>query len=392
MTIRLVLAVLFCWPAIAAGQVTGHFFLEKQTFAPGEPVFLYFETTNNGTEAQNVAHADPYAFCSGYGIRVSNDSPSNLNCTPMVIAGSCLSSDYVLAPGKTRTDRLLLNYEHKINAAGDYEVEAVKHLAYAPGNLDPYSGASDSLEVRDLLRLRIDENATLDGSTYQALVEQLKSTDPAARQEAAQALASLAPKSLEELLLSFAQNPEFREWAPLAFYRLNTPRSLEAMADLLRKTEAGTFVHTASGSFLAKTGDPQWYPLLLEVTQKHANIADYVDDAAESGGGEMLPTLLAMMHSPDTEFVQANAISALGYTGSRAAVPILLDLLHDPDPSTSLRALYGLRQLTHRTIPGERWFDNPQSQYPKWAQWWNREGANAPIYKATECKEMNLLP
>jgi uncharacterized protein YciI len=61
-------AVLLCWPAIAAGQVSGRFFLEKKTFAPGEPVFLYFETTNNAADAQDVAHADPYAFCSGYSI------------------------------------------------------------------------------------------------------------------------------------------------------------------------------------------------------------------------------------------------------------------------------------------------------------------------------------
>ena len=365
MIIRVMFAVLLCWPAIAAGQVSGRFFLEKKAFAPGEPVFLYFETTNNAADAQDVAHADPYAFCSGYSIRVSTDPPADLNCMPMIIAGSCLSSDYRLPPGKSRTERILLNYEHKIDAAGDYEVEAVKQLTSSPGNLYASRESNNSTEVRELLHFRVDENATPDGPSIQTMIEQLKSGDRAVRREAARALASLAPKSLEELLLSFAQNPEFREWAPLAFYRLNTPRSLEAMADLLRKTDAGTFVHTASASFLAKTGDPQWYPLLLEVAQKHANIADYVDDAAESGGGEMLPILLAMMHSPDKEFVQANAVSAFGYTGSRAAVPILLDLLRGPDPSTSLRTLYGLRQLTHRTIPGERWFDNPRSQYPK---------------------------
>ena len=163
------------------------------------------------------------------------------------------------------------------------------------------------------------------------------------------------------------------------------------MAGLLRATGPGTFENMQSAAFLAETGDPEWYSLLLEVGEKHADIADYVDDAAESGGDEALPLLLSLMHNPDKQFIQANAISALGYTGSRAAVPILLDLLRSPDPSTSLRALYGLRQLTHRTIPGERWFENPQSQYPVWAQWWNREGVNAPIYKATECKEMNLL-
>lgn len=310
----------------------------------------------------------------------------------MIISGSCLSSDYQLEPGKSRTERILLNYEHKIDTPGEYEVEALKDLVYAPGSLDRSSESNNSTEVSQTLHFRVDENAAPDGASIQMLVNQLKSTDRAVRSDAARTLASLAPRSLEELLLSFAKSSEFKEWAPLAFYRLNTPRSLEAMVDLLRKTEAGTSVHTASARFLAKTEDPRWYPLLLELAQKHADIADYVDDAAESGGGEMLPILFAMMGRPDKQFTQANAISALGYTGSRAAVPILLGLLRDPDPSTSLRALYGLRQLTHRTVAGERWFDDPQTQYPKWAQWWNREGVTAPIYKARECKEMNILP
>jgi len=392
MTARFLFAMLLCWPSIAAGQVTGRFFLEKPTFAPGEPVFLYFEVTNTGTETQNLSHADPYSFCSGYEVRVSADSPPNLNCTPMIIAGSCLSSDYSLAPGKGRTERILLNYEHKIDGAGYYEVEAGKNLAYAHGNLNSSSAANNYLQVREKLHFSVDEKATFDGTAIQTLVVQLKSTDFLVRRDAARALASLAPQSLEDLLLSFAEMSEFRDWAPLAFYRLNTSRSLNAMADLLHKTEAGSYEHMRSADFLAKTGDPKWYPLLLDVAQKHANIANYIDNAAESGGDKMLPTLLSMMRDPDREFIQPNAVSALGYTGSRAAVPILLDLLRSPNPSTSLRALYGLRQLTHRTVPSERWFDNPQSQYPKWARWWTREGFDAPIYKATECREMNLLP
>jgi HEAT repeat protein len=128
--------------------------------------------------------------------------------------------------------------------------------------------------------------------------------------------------------------------APVAFYRLNTPRSLEAMADLVRSTEAGSWVHLQSAKFLALTGDPTWLPLLLENAQKHANIADYVTSAAESNGEKMLPTLATMLQNPDRETIQANAISALGYTGSRAAVPALLDLFRSPDDWTSLRALY----------------------------------------------------
>lgn len=67
MVLRPLLAMLLCWPPIAAGQLSGRFFLERETFAPGDPVFLSFEVTNTATETEEVRHADPYAFCSGYG-------------------------------------------------------------------------------------------------------------------------------------------------------------------------------------------------------------------------------------------------------------------------------------------------------------------------------------
>jgi HEAT repeat protein len=97
-----------------------------------------------------------------------------------------------------------------------------------------------------------------------------------------------------------------------------------------------------------------------------------------------------MMNTKDDEYSRFNAISALGYTGSRAAVPILLGLLRSPDPDLGGYAVSALRQLTHRSAVGELWSENSQSQYSKWVEWWNRDGISAPIYKATECGK--LLP
>jgi HEAT repeat protein len=389
---RLLVAILLTCPGIASGQVTGHFFLQKETFAPGEPVFLYFEATNSGTETQNLHQADPYSFCSGYEIRVSSDPTSSSSCAAMFTGGSCLSSDAPLGPGKSRTERILLNYEHKVDAPGYYEVEAVRHSSYAAADLEYFTAAKTPLEVREHLHFRVDENAATDNLSIQSLVEQLHSPEESARREAARALASLAPKSLEDLLLSFAKSGEFKEWAPLAFHRLNTPRSLEALGELLRTTEPGTYENMKSAEFLAQTGDQKWFPLLLEIAQKNAKNGSYVFDAAESGGELILPTLLMMMRSSDAEFARPIAISAFAYSGSRAVIPILLNLLRSTDSGTSERALFGLRQLTHRSaMAGDRWFDDPQSQYAKWAQWWNRNGANAPVYKTTECGEVTPL-
>jgi hypothetical protein len=391
MLTRCGVALLLFWPTALLGQVRGRFYLEKDTYALGEPVFLYFEATNSGTETENVDKADRYSFCSGYQIHVSSDVAKNSSCGPMAIVGSCLSSDGPIEPGKNVTERILLNYEHKIDSAGQYEIQAERNLSYAPASEDFFRASKNTLDVDTRLSFRVDDNAVWDGADLQAWVEQLNSTDSAKRREAGRTLASMAPKSLESVLLGFADNSEFREWAPLAFHRLNTSASLTALAKMLETTKPGTYEHLKAAEFLAATGDPKWFSLLLQVAQKNSKIATYVADAAEVGGDRILPVLLSMLQSPDTEFTRPIAVSAFGYTGSRSAIPILLGLLRSDDPGTSQRALYGLRQLTHRDIGGDRWFDNPQSQYPAWVKWWNNEGANAPAYSATECGEIKPL-
>ena len=391
MVARSFVVLLALWPCALLGQVTGRFYLEKDTFAVGEPVFLYFEATNSGGEAQNALKASPYSFCSGYQVHVSADASGSSSCAPLAFGGSCVSSDQRLEPGKTITERILLNYEHNIASAGEYELDVERHFSYAPAVEDYFRAAKTTIEVHAHLGFRIDENAIWNSDALQKWIEELHAQEWEKRTDAARILASLAPKSLEDVLLGFAGNSDLRQWAPLAFHRLNTSRSLEGLAKLLDTTEPGTYEHMKSAGFLGETGDAKWFPKLLEIARTKPNIASYVDDAAESGGEQMLPTLLSMLGDKDTQFVQPNAVSGFGYTGSRAAVPILLQLIRSSDAGTAQRALYGLRQLTHRDIGGERWFDNPQAQYPEWARWWNNEGASAPIYKATECGEIKSL-
>jgi HEAT repeats len=391
MGVRLIILAMLCWPATCAAQITGRFFLEKETYAAGEPVLLYFEVINIGSEAVNIPVADPYSFCSGYGIQVSSDPKPASSCASGGIVGSCLSSDTALKPGEKRIERILLNDEHDVRTPGTYVVEAERSLGYAPTSVNYFEAAKSEVEVREKLLFRVDADASVDEASLQAWVQQLKSDDEAKRREAARVLAALAPPSLEELLLGFCDSPEFRMWAPRAMHGLNTPRSLQALADLLKKTEPGTYEHMKSADFLAETGDAKWFPMLREVAEKKPNIANYVDNAASSGGEQSLPLLLTLMQSPDKEFTRINAVTALGYTGSRAAVPILLHLLRGDDLDIAQRALFALRQLTHRTEDDAMWSEHPQEHYAKWATWWSREGSTAPIYKASECGEFKPL-
>jgi hypothetical protein len=379
---------LICWSAIAAGQISGEFYLEKSTYAQGEPVFLYFQVVNNGSKPESVEAVDPYCSFSGPYVSVSSDL-RGASCSRGV-GGSCLSGQAKLLPGQKRVEHLLLNFDHEIWAPGEYSAEAVRFLPHA----------SADVKVRTTLHFRVDEAATQDPKTFQPLVDQLRSTDPITRVEAARTLASMAPKSLEDTLLAFADSddPLIRQFAPLAFYRLNTPRSMSAMADLLRKSQpAGKYERIKSADYLAQSGDPQWFPLLLEAAKANPEIGSYPDDAARLGGEKMVATLVQIANRPDNSFTlftgaaQANAALAMGSTGSRAAVPVLLNLLRNPNNFIAYGAMRALQQLTRRTVVNDQKSEGPQSQYLKWSQWWEREGATAPIYKATECGDLTPL-
>jgi hypothetical protein len=386
------LAPVLAWSPVAA-QLSGRFYLEKQVYAAGEPVFLYFELTNHGPQDVQITHYDPYAFCAGYQIKLSTDLQPNPRCGIIGFAGSCLGAYTRVTPGKNEVERILLNYEHNLRAPGEYDVEAARSVQYDESNLPASLPLPDSLEVHDQLHFRIAEGLKPDPLETQALVDRLQSRDEAARREAARALASLAPPGLETTLLSFADNAEFRQFAPLAFHNLNTPRSMAALAELLVKSQPGTYEHMESADYLAQSGDPRWFPLLAEVARRNPRIAGYVADAARSGEESAIPLLLELLRSKDKEFTVTNAVSALGFTGARAAVPVLLEVLRNPDTGIAQRAWYSLGQLTHKTVETpEFWPEHPQEQYARWAQWWAGAQHRARIYKASECGDFSPLP
>jgi len=386
-SVRSLLLVLACSCGVADGQIAGKFSIEKQSYALGEPVFLYFEASNSGQEPQAILHADPYNFCADYEVHLSSDPSPTSTCPLMLPAGSCASTVMPFQPGDKYSERILLNYAHDITVPGSYIVDAQRQLRYGPLRLRPLPFPS-KLEVHAQLHFVVDSDARFGPKDLEPWVTQLQSPDPAKRSEAGRTLASLAPPSLEDTLLGFMDKEDLRGWVPLAMHRLHTPRSTAALAELVRNTRSGTSEHSESVRFLGSSGDPRWFPLLLSFAQSHPGDGSYLYPAAESGGDRAVPFLMNAIRF-ETGQARQVAISAMAYTGSRGVIPFLLDLLKGPDMEASERALYGLEDLTHRKLSGAT--GTPQSQYPAWLQWWWRHRDTSHIYKPSECGEFTPL-
>lgn len=400
MASRLLIAALLA-PSLCPAQVTGTFSLDKTTFAPGEPVFLSFTLHNYGIDPEEIQTADPYSICSGYKVHITRDGSPPPTCFKNFI-GDCLAGAISLASGTSLTERILLNYHNDsridlgtvVSTPGNYTVEATRGIAF-----DPQSGkiftSPDHSEAHDTFHLRIDHALELPPTVYAPYILQLDSNDSEARREAARTLATIAPPTLEPLLLNFAtsKDPGIKQFAPLALSNLSTKASIAALAQMVVDNKPGTYESMTAADDLAKTHDPAWLPLLLEIADQHG--AMYLNYAADSGGDAAIAPLLTRLRSPDPD-TRSNAIFALGYTGSRAAVPILINLLptqanpDDASRNTALSADAALTELTH--LYPEPGTDRIPTWHSRWQNWWLTNSQTATIYKPEECVANTKLP
>ncbi len=397
------LVVALLAPSLCLAQVTGTFSLDKTTFAPGEPVFLSFTLHNSGIEPAEIHTADPYSFCSGYKIHITRDGAPPPTCFKNFV-GSCLSGAISLAPDASRTERILLNYQNNsridlstvVSPPGYYTVEATRGIAF-----DPHSGkvftSPDHSETHETFHLRVDDSLELSPTVYAPYVQQLDSKDEQIRREAARTLATIAPSALEPLLLTFATSKDdyIKQFAPLALSNLSTKASLAALAQMLVGTKPGSYEFVTAAEDLGKTHDPAWLPLLLEVSDQHGSM--YLPYAAESGGDAAIAPLLTRLRSPDPS-TRSSAIYALGYTGSRAAIPILISLLPTqaaPDEASrnpAISADAALMQLTHLYPEQDAGAAPISTWHNRWQNWWLTSGQTATIYKPEDCGADTKLP
>ena len=243
----------------AAAQVRVETRLEKFRYVAGEPIFVVADVTNVGAEP--VAYDQTFGAMPSVALSVDRIPPrpplgdalmscyqrgfvtdgfsGSINHPPQIAAGASRSFKYLLTNYDLSPGRYELRASGRVNLSWKY---------YPP--LDPSSPPTPLARVRDgqpvegtgiseRFSLIIDEAS--DDAVRAAFEPHLRDADdpdPVRRSAARHVIVALAPPFLEESIIRFTREHVARgdgsAAGPEALARLGTPRSRDALKELLR--------------------------------------------------------------------------------------------------------------------------------------------------------------
>ena len=218
-------------------------------------------------------------------------------------------------------------------------------------------------------------------------------------------ITAMAPPFLEDVILEISKSPLVmrKRDVIVTLGKLNTKRTRERLAELAEKTNAGDKsllaefsakmgVNALAVAALAQTRDPSALAALMKIGDWNDHPARA--DAIQNIGllGEIAIPYLKAAFKKDV-LSKDSAIHGLGATASRAAVPILIDLLEKSDGIWLRFVRESLAQLTHFVDGGKHIDSEPKpDEYRHWREWWTKHGATAEIFDTNHCSDLAQLP
>jgi hypothetical protein len=399
--LRLLLGILAAFlPACAAAQFEVSFSLSKTTYLAGEPVFLSLTVKNVSTEPLQISTADPLTFCSGYQFELQGARDRDaMSCMGGGI-GSCLGGFPTLAPGKSRTDRILLNIRYDLRRPGSYALNVVYRAKYAPAGKNlPVAAKLSHQDFEKRLEIALAPSNPEDlKPEFEAYARALDSSDLRKRQEPATVIAYLAPAFMEPTILRMLHTPGMQSAGVEGLRNLGSPSAHRALADFVRDSSPTDFpaLYQKALRYLGEIGNSSDVPVLLEAA--HANALDSysrelaIESAGEAGGAAAVSSLETELQDRSMD-TRLDVVQALPLTGSRAAVPVLIRLLQSPEGRISSFAEYGLETLTHlRGAKMDGIHPPPPTAYSRWIRWWMTDGQTATIFRPDQCGEIKPIP
>ncbi len=256
--------------------------------------------------------------------------------------------------------------------------------------------APDSLSFRSEFEVAVVEGEKAEiEKAFEPFLKSLSSREFDLRIEAVETITAMAPPFLEKTLIALANSGDSfaNSRAIKALGRLDTAESRRALAKLIEDRREDYSWRAIDA--LAQTGDRAYVPLLAEFARDPTwqNVA--IPALGELGGQGVVSFLAPLVHyplgPPNEPPVQSLAIRGLANTGSREAIPYLIEALRDP--LVRRDAVNALEQLTHLVIHEEKskhWLYTEDDKTAdrmaeRWQRWWKSTGEKAKLYGPGDC-------
>jgi hypothetical protein len=362
-------------------QIAVWFHPEKSATPLGEAVFVLVELTNvssrtvqfdDGACAQSFTPVVPVKH------RVTD---SLYGCAGAGTAGSCLGSFVELKPGEKLLRRYLLPDGLEPGAAGDFDYTVERQITFYAR--DGSHKVVDREEVREAFTVHaVEVNHAQLEADYAPLVTDLQSRDAMQRALAASAITQHPQNFLEPVILKLSQDPATTVASITGLKKLGTDRSKQRLAELTG-SEYEEYIRQPATTALAELGDSRYCDLMLQLMNLRQG---YTSEIAAKGAGllcgeKAIPQLVALLSGGPSTFPAYEIAYALGNTGSRTAVPVLIELLTNTDDGIRRAAREALHTLTHRMSNG----DDFRADRQDWLAWWGMEGKTAQTFDPTQC-------
>ena len=352
---------------------------EKPTSPLGEAVFVVVELTNDSSSIVEFADDGECAQSFKPLFSFKRRTRDNLyGCAGGGTAGSCAGSVVELKPSEKLSHRYLLPDGLEPEDAGDFDYTLQTQIRFYAS--DGSHEVIDQQEVGETFTIHaVKASQSRIEADYVALVADLQSRDARQHWLAVSAITEHPQPFLEPVILKLSHEPQTMSISVAGLQKLGTDRAKQRMAELTgSKYEESLRQRATTG--LAELGDTAYCQLMLQLMNLRQG---YTSEIAARGAGllcgeKAIPGLASLLREP-TNFPSYEIAYALGNTGSRIAVPILIELLGNADArGAASGALY---TLAHRQSNS----DDSAAERQDWVSWWALHGKTAQIFDPTEC-------
>lgn len=395
----------FCCPSLLP-QVEVSVRTDKPDYLVGEPVFVFVEVRNIGTE--------PVGYQKGYGrvdLTVQGAEKKKVrnigNCfrgsqrleggfgggthPPQMKPGESVSFQYLLKEYALKSGDYVLHAEGKAGVL--WTTSSVSGPNPPPPKHrqgDPIPGEMFDVTLKLTVRDGTEEELR---RRFKPYVDDAAIYDWERGPRAREAIAEMAPVFLEKTILGFAEDPNNPNLAVKGLGQIHTAESRRDLMELFDKS-ADLKLRSEIVRALAEMATPdqlEFFSSLLpgRSTTLDDEIRQYAAlGLGQIGGDKAIVALERVPNKPGLE-VRAAISVALGNTKSHRAVALLIDRTSD---GAIMEAVCGsLASVTHFNWCHE-WGSIPDPTL-NWQSWWSEHGPSVKLYGPEDCPESPwLLP